>query len=92
MNAVRITYEKPPREVRIPEAFRMRPLEIIFMALGDDETVPRHEPGPSRLAAYAGKWQGGLWCVNPRGNTKKDWNLSDVSSGHQRVDQIPESW
>jgi len=77
MNAVRITYEKPPREVRIPEAFRMRPLEIIFMALGDDETVPRHEPGPSRLAAYAGKWQGGALVRDPQGEYEERLELWD---------------
>lgn len=59
MNAVRLTYDKPPREVRIPDEFMRRPLEIIIMALGEDQEVPRSGSRPSRLAAYAGKWQGG---------------------------------
>lgn len=75
MNAVRLTYEKPPREVRIPDAFLRRPLEIIFMALGDDEKVPHHEPGPSRLATYAGKWQGGALVREPQGEYEERLEL-----------------
>jgi len=74
MNAVRLTYEKPPREVRIPDAFLRRPLEIIFMAL-DDEKAPQHEPGPSRLATYAGKWQGGALVREPQGEYEERLEL-----------------
>ena len=33
MNAVRLTYEKPPKEISVPAEFLSKPLEVIIMAL-----------------------------------------------------------
>ncbi len=71
MNAVRLTFDKPPREVRIPDALLQRPLEIIFLPLGPDERAPRHEAQRARLATFAGMWQGGELVREPQGDYEK---------------------
>ena len=58
MNALRLIFEKPPRELRIPDEFLAHPLEVIIMRLGDAEKPVAAGNCSSNLGDFAGRWCG----------------------------------
>ena len=68
MNALRLTFEKPPREVRIPDEFMAHPLEIIIMSMGDTSEFTKPQNGPSKLRDFAGRWLGNCIVRESEGN------------------------
>jgi len=54
------------RMPRLPPNTRLEAIFLVVDASGD-EKGQRHEAGPSRLATYAGRWQGGRLVREPQG-------------------------
>ncbi len=68
MNALRLTFDRPPREIRIPDEFLTTPMEVIIMSLSDTSEPGTNKTESSGLGAFAGRWHGCPLVREPQGN------------------------